>query len=190
MVYTHRVGFIDVAERLAARSRRDANGCLIWTGSLDTGGYGVIGRQGRNTKAHRAAWEVAHGPIPSGLLVCHTCDVRACIELTHLWLGTYTDNNRDAAAKGHHRDVSGDLNPSRIYRDRMPRGANHPATLHPERMARGERHGRAKLTEQNVRDIRHRYGNGESPTALAREYRVTYGVIYFAVRRVTWRHVT
>lgn len=91
-----------VAERLTNHSLRDSNGCLLWQGSRDTGGYGNIWvpDAGKVVKAHRAAWELANGSVPEGLCVCHTCDVRHCIELSHLWLGTYADNNQDCIVKG------------------------------------------------------------------------------------------
>jgi len=86
-----------------------ADGCLLWTGRLDPHGYGEFrlgsGRSGRRQTrlAHRVAYEIAKGPIPPGLCVCHSCDVRNCVEPAHLWLGTVADNNRDMVAKGRHR---------------------------------------------------------------------------------------
>ena len=53
--------------------------------------------------AHRAAFHAFVGPIPTGLLVLHRCDVPLCIEPAHLWLGTQRDNVRDGMAKGHYR---------------------------------------------------------------------------------------
>jgi len=49
---------------------------------------------------HRLAYIEAHGNIPSGFFVCHTCDQRLCIEPTHLYAGTAADNNRDCWARG------------------------------------------------------------------------------------------
>jgi hypothetical protein len=36
------------------------------------------------------------------MLVCHTCDNPWCVELTHLWLGTVSENAKDSVVKGRH----------------------------------------------------------------------------------------
>jgi hypothetical protein len=81
--------------------RKQDSGCWLWTRARNKGGYGQLMFEGvRNRGAHRVAYELANGPIPEGLLVCHRCDVKNCVNPAHLFLGSVTDNNRDREAKG------------------------------------------------------------------------------------------
>ena len=97
-------------ERFASYTKRsDHTGCLLWTGWRDKNGYGRVRWSGRRQPAHRAAWIRAHGTIPDGLLVCHRCDVPACVEVSHLFLGTPRENTHDAMRKG--RLVVGERSP-------------------------------------------------------------------------------
>jgi hypothetical protein len=91
---------MDLAKRITAHLIRTPNGCLEWTGSRLPRGYGHLKAAGKDRYAHRLTWELAHGPIPDGMYVCHTCDNPPCCEITHLWLGTPTDNAADRDAKG------------------------------------------------------------------------------------------
>lgn len=74
--------------------------CVIWRGHKDDSGYGRVMRGGKLIRMHRLVWTVINGPIPQGMLVCHRCDVRACINPVHLFLGSNMDNVRDMVAKG------------------------------------------------------------------------------------------
>jgi hypothetical protein len=87
-----------LAERIAFYSKPEPlTGCHIWHGSL-LNGYGNLRYQGRNGQAHRFAWTLRHGPIPAGMILCHRCNVRRCVNPDHLALGTRADNNADTKA--------------------------------------------------------------------------------------------
>ena len=85
-----------------------AGGCWLWRGVVRSDGYGLVTFGGTQQRAHRVAWTLFRGEIGSGLVVCHKCDVRACVNPEHLFLGTIKDNVRDMTKKG-----------------RSPRGESH-----------------------------------------------------------------
>lgn len=78
--------------------------CWLWTGATTVDGYGQIAGKVNGKRqplyAHRLAWEWANGPILDGLSVLHRCDVPACVNVQHLFLGTQQDNLTDARQKG------------------------------------------------------------------------------------------
>lgn len=73
--------------------------CWVWTASAPTG-YGQFKLEGKYIPAHRMSWILHNGCIPCGLSVCHTCDVRLCVNPDHLWLGTSKQNTQDMISKG------------------------------------------------------------------------------------------
>lgn len=79
---------------------RSSQHCVRCKGGLTSSGYGYETLDGVRMVAHRAAWIKQFGPIPSGLLVCHHCDNKSCINTAHLFLGTQSDNIKDAFSKG------------------------------------------------------------------------------------------
>lgn len=82
------------AEAFDARTER-VSGCLLWCGSKSREGYGFITVNGRLEMAHRYAWVVEYGPIPSGHEVDHVCGNRACCDARHLRLATRHENMRN-----------------------------------------------------------------------------------------------
>lgn len=115
-------------ERYKARTVVDAKtGCWLWQGFIHAMGYGDACYRGKNHRVHRAMWIVTRGAIPSGMHVCHTCDVRHCINPDHLWLGTNRENIRDAAAKGRIRNRNnGPLPETPIARVQVARSYKKP----------------------------------------------------------------
>lgn len=76
------------------------SGCWIWMAGLMPNGYGSACVNGKSVNAHRAMFSAKNGPIPKGLVVRHTCDVRECVNPDHLILGTQKDNIRDMHDRG------------------------------------------------------------------------------------------
>lgn len=89
-----------VAERFAEKTVPTDGGCLEWTGTRFTNGYGMLGVGGKMLRAHRVAHELFIGPIPDGLHVLHSCDNPPCVNPAHLRTGTRIDNMQDKALRG------------------------------------------------------------------------------------------
>ncbi len=124
--------------------------CWNWIGATN-GRYGDLWLGRKLVRAHRFAYELLIGPIPSGLWVLHRCDNGLCVKPEHLFVGTNADNQRDAVGKK--RTIH---------------------WTHPERLARGERNGWSKLTDSQVEQIRSRYRLGiVGCYVLGREFGVT-----------------
>lgn len=168
--------FEPLPARLARCSRRADTGCLIWTGSHHRNGYGRL-RIGdtKDWLAHRVSWLLANGEwdIPPLMEICHRCDVRDCIEPDHLFLGTHTDNVRDAWSKG-----------------RAATPPRHSFWL-PEWSLRGEQHPLAKLTAEKVLEIRALRASGSRvPYAqIARGIGITRAAVRSAAIGKTWSHL-
>jgi hypothetical protein len=72
--------------------RPDLGPCWLWAASLNTTGYGQFSFKRTMTQAHRVAYRLTIGPIPSGLVLDHLCDRRACVNPDHLTVTTHRQN--------------------------------------------------------------------------------------------------
>jgi hypothetical protein len=74
-------------------SRVDKTGsCWLWTGAIQSRGYGHLAVNKRAVLAHRYAWELENGPIADGLVIDHRCRVRACVNPDHMDLVSPKEN--------------------------------------------------------------------------------------------------
>jgi hypothetical protein len=87
-------------ERFQSKVKK-TDGCWIWIGAIwKKSGYGAFHFGGSNTTAHRAAWILAGRKVSRKKDVCHTCDNRPCVRLSHLFRGTRKQNINDSVRKG------------------------------------------------------------------------------------------
>ena len=95
------------------------DGCWKWIGpTCANGRYGRVTGAKQIKMAHRKAYEDAFGKIAHGMCVCHACDNSLCVNPEHLFLGSHSDNMRDAAKKHrlpHLLNQSGEKNSNAKY---------------------------------------------------------------------------
>lgn len=69
-------------------------------GPRDQDGYGRVSlRSNKRVLAHRLAWFIDRGDIPSDLCVLHLCDNPPCCNVNHLMIGTREENARQAGER-------------------------------------------------------------------------------------------
>jgi hypothetical protein len=142
--------------------------CWLWTAAKNPGGYGKFClRKPLTMDAHRVSYQLTYGPIARGIVVCHRCDVPACVRPEHLFAGTHADNVHDMVRKG-----------------RNARGAslNRPSQVGQENYA-------AKLTEADVRCILARHVAGDRPTVIAADFHIAYRTVWAITRGKRWGHL-
>jgi hypothetical protein len=144
----------------------DDNSCWLWKGTIRKNGYGQfsIGNPhfgGRTILAHRMAYELAVAPIAPGEQINHHCDNPPCCRPSHLYAGNAQDNMDDIMARGRavRYDRSGSSNP------------------------------RARLTEAEVLEIRRRYNQGDTRSALAAAFGISRGALDHITSGRHWKHL-
>jgi len=86
------------------------NDCVVFIDKVNNSGYAIVGvtkfiELYKTTLLHRMVYIHYNDPIPQGLVVMHSCDNRACVNIKHLSLGTVADNNFDMMKKGRNRQL-------------------------------------------------------------------------------------
>lgn len=95
-----------VEDRFWAKVRK-SDGCWEWTGSISRGYGQMSSKRGESPyKAHRLSYKIAHGEIPDGKQINHTCDNRVCVRPDHLYAGTQKENVRDVWERGRNNPES------------------------------------------------------------------------------------
>lgn len=135
------------------------SGCWLWIGACDCKGRARIAYKGRNARASHVAWELFRGPVPVGSMLCHHCDIPACVNPDHLYIGDSHTN----------------------VQDMMRRGRNTVPV--------GESHWKSKLTEVDVLAIRGMSGKGYASWRVAKIFGVSSSTIRRIWRMDNWRHV-
>lgn len=148
----------EIPSRLFRSVIFSANGCWIWVGAIDSGGYGSLPTK-YGSKAHRASYGYFVGDIPSGYDVMHKCDTRCCVNPDHLAAVTTKENIRDMINKGRER---------------------HTPLF-------GEKNPMSKLTREKVEEIRSLKANGVAQSELSKMFCVSPMTISRAVRKESWK---
>ncbi len=84
--------------KLLSKFKANDAGCWIWQGSR-SGLYGKVRFNSKTLSVHKASYKEFVGDIPFGKWVCHKCDTPACFNPDHLFIGSPSDNRRDAVSK-------------------------------------------------------------------------------------------
>lgn len=140
-----------------SRVEYDTNGgCWLWSGETYARDYGRVNVRGLKRATHLAAL-IYRGERPEWRVLMHSCDVPACVNPDHLRFGTQSENIKDAYRRG--------------------RAHGRPPAL------RGSANPASKITERDRADIRARRSRGETLTAIAADYPISFQAVHGIVKQ-------
>ena len=155
-----------IEERFWERIEKIEGGCWLYGGAQYGNKYGLIGvttNPVKNITAHRFSYILHKGEIARGQVICHTCDVRNCVNPDHMYAGTHEDNTRDIVERKRNVGRVGVRVVSRVGR-------------------LSNTHGRA-LSKQHRLDLLKEYADGKyTQMELARRYRISQATVSATVR--------
>lgn len=137
-------------------------GCWIWMASTKgKTGYGKFTTDGdhKNISAHRYSYIRYKGAIPSGMCVCHSCDIRLCVNPDHLFLGTHQDNVDDMVQKGRTKNAVGEDNHSKLTTEDVIN---------------------IRIEYEDIRT---------SHRDLGKKYNISHSTVGNIIRRKKWKHI-
>jgi len=149
----------DMRNKIKSYIEINDNDCWVWKKSKQKQGYGVITYKRKVQLAHRVSFKIFNGYLPDDLYVCHKCDNPSCCNPDHLFLGTNSDNIKDAFSKG------------RVYRPK------------------GEDHYYSKLKESDVVEIRELAKKNVDKQKIADKFKISLSHADNVIRRRSWKHV-
>lgn len=138
--------------------------CWLWTGAITRCGYGmfVVARNDR-PGAHRMSLRLCGVELPSrssGLMVCHRCHIRTCVNPNHLYVGTGEDNMHDMQEAGR------------------------------DNYFHGEKHYRTTLTESDVYEIRRLAASKTmTHQEIAEQFEICRAAVGSIASRKNWKHL-
>ena len=94
----------------------------------------------------------------------------------NLCWGTQQENEQDSVRL--REKARGDENGAVKYPDKVSEGVKRFLKQHPEKIIRGEHHYKAKVTNEQAKEMRERFNNGETAMVIAKEMGLNYQTTY------------